>query len=100
MGQYNVDYFGNPHGRAASLPTSANINAEEDVDLVVHVGDISYAQGYVADWDVFFHQLLPLTSRVPYMVPDTTMRSLINPLAYIDCSWKSRAGLSEQWRQI
>jgi len=67
MGQYNVDYFDNPHGREPSIATSANINAEEDVDLIMHVGDISYAQGYVADWDVFFDQMLPVTSRVPYM---------------------------------
>jgi len=67
MGQYNIDYFDNPEGYEASLATSANINAEEDVDLVMHVGDISYAQGYIADWDVFFDQLHPLTSKVPYM---------------------------------
>ena len=68
MGQYNVDYFDNVHGREPSLGTSKNINEEEDVDLLVHVGDLSYAMGYVADWDVFFDQLLPLTSKVPYMV--------------------------------
>ena len=68
MGQYNVDYFDNPHGYKPSLGTSKNIHLEEDVDLVLHVGDISYAQGYVADWDVFFDQLYPLVSKVPYMV--------------------------------
>lgn len=68
MGQYNIDYFDNESGREPSLKTSANINAEENVDLIMHVGDISYAQGYVADWDVFFDQLHPITYSVPYMV--------------------------------
>lgn len=68
MGQYSLDQFESEHTRTPSLDTSNNINSEEDVDLIVHVGDISYAQGYVAEWDVFFDQLLPITSKVPYMV--------------------------------
>jgi hypothetical protein len=39
-----------------------------NVDVVLHIGDISYAVGYSAEWDQFFDQILPVASRVPYMV--------------------------------
>lgn len=34
------------------------------VNYVLKIAD----RGYVADWDVFFEQLLPVTAQVPYMV--------------------------------
>ena len=37
-------------------------------DIVFHIGDISYADGYVADWDQFTAQVEPIASAVPYMV--------------------------------
>jgi len=41
---------------------------EDQSLLVLHIGDISYARGYAAEWEQFHYQLLPITSRVPYMV--------------------------------
>ena len=38
------------------------------VDVVLHVGDIGYADGYEAHWDAFFRRIEPIASRVPYMV--------------------------------
>eukprot|EP01117_Protostelium_nocturnum_P005141 TRINITY_DN1866_c0_g1_i1.p1 TRINITY_DN1866_c0_g1~~TRINITY_DN1866_c0_g1_i1.p1 ORF type:complete len:569 (+),score=151.58 TRINITY_DN1866_c0_g1_i1:237-1943(+) len=38
-----------------------------DIDLVLHVGDISYAVGYSAQWDEFLEQIKPVASRVPWM---------------------------------
>ena len=35
-------------------------------DLVLHIGDISYAVGYSAQWDRFLDQIKPVASRVPY----------------------------------
>eukprot|EP00879_Flechtneria_rotunda_P003651 GHRR01003888.1.p1 GENE.GHRR01003888.1~~GHRR01003888.1.p1 ORF type:complete len:559 (+),score=122.66 GHRR01003888.1:217-1677(+) len=40
---------------------------EQGYQLLVHNGDISYARGYVTQWDNFMHQLEPLISQVPYM---------------------------------
>ncbi|KAM3704205.1 hypothetical protein ACJW31_04G158000 [Castanea mollissima] len=37
-------------------------------DIVFHIGDIAYADGYIADWDQFLQQVEPITSTVPYMV--------------------------------
>ena len=40
----------------------------EKLDVVVHSGDISYADGYEAHWDTFFNKVQPIAARVPYMV--------------------------------
>nr|POE75869.1 putative inactive purple acid phosphatase 27 [Quercus suber] len=37
-------------------------------DIVFHIGDIAYADGYIADWDQFLQQVEPIASTVPYMV--------------------------------
>jgi hypothetical protein len=37
-------------------------------DLLLHFGDISYARGYSADWDLFGLQIAPIATRVPYVV--------------------------------
>jgi len=38
------------------------------IDVVVHSGDISYADGYEAHWDTFFNKIQPIAARIPYMV--------------------------------
>jgi hypothetical protein len=40
---------------------------EGNVDSIFHIGDISYATGFLVEWDFFLHQIFPLASRVPYM---------------------------------
>eukprot|EP00743_Colponemidia_sp_Colp-15_P003277 GILK01003539.1.p1 GENE.GILK01003539.1~~GILK01003539.1.p1 ORF type:complete len:603 (+),score=98.53 GILK01003539.1:41-1849(+) len=53
-----------------ALNTSIRVERELDkqLDLVLHIGDISYAVGYAAVWDMFFAQVQHIASRVPYMV--------------------------------
>merc|ERR1711871_808172 len=40
----------------------------EGVDVVVHVGDISYAMGHGSKWDEWFHEIEPVSTQVPYHV--------------------------------
>ncbi|KAI4386410.1 hypothetical protein MLD38_004342 [Melastoma candidum] len=40
----------------------------ENYDIVFHIGDICYANGYVSQWDQFTAQIEPIASRVPYMI--------------------------------
>ncbi|KAB1217429.1 putative inactive purple acid phosphatase 27 [Morella rubra] len=40
----------------------------ENIDIVFHIGDLSYANGYVSQWDQFTSQVEPIASGVPYMV--------------------------------
>ncbi|KAJ7519051.1 hypothetical protein O6H91_20G020900 [Diphasiastrum complanatum] len=38
-----------------------------DVDMIYHIGDISYATGFLAEWDFFLEMIGSVASRVPYM---------------------------------
>lgn len=39
-----------------------------EIDFVLHVGDISYADGYMHHWDLFGRKVQDITARIPYMV--------------------------------
>jgi len=44
------------------------IDLAQKADVVLHIGDISYATGYSAKWDIFMASIEPIASYVPYMV--------------------------------
>ncbi|XP_057784787.1 probable inactive purple acid phosphatase 27 isoform X2 [Salvia miltiorrhiza] len=37
------------------------------VDSIFHIGDISYATGFMAEWDFFLHLISPLASQLSYL---------------------------------
>ncbi|KAF5732216.1 Nucleotide pyrophosphatase/phosphodiesterase [Tripterygium wilfordii] len=39
-----------------------------NIDIVFHIGDIVYANGYISQWDQFTAQVEPIASNVPYMI--------------------------------
>ncbi|KAL9247746.1 hypothetical protein vseg_021146 [Gypsophila vaccaria] len=41
--------------------------ASGNVDTIFHIGDISYATGFLVEWDYFLHLITPFSSRVSYM---------------------------------
>jgi len=49
------------------LVAKSYLDGEPGAHAILHVGDLSYAMGYAAEWDAFFHQIAPLARRVPYM---------------------------------
>lgn len=52
-----------------SLNTTSMIKAQLDsLDIVLQIGDISYALGYSSMWDVYFDQIEQIATRVPFMV--------------------------------
>ncbi|KAK6234430.1 hypothetical protein QUC31_006836 [Theobroma cacao] len=38
-----------------------------NVDSIFHIGDISYATGFLVEWEFFLHLITPLASQVTYM---------------------------------
>ncbi|OMO84079.1 hypothetical protein CCACVL1_11007 [Corchorus capsularis] len=48
--------------------TDQLINDLENFDIVFHIGDLPYANGYVSQWDQFTAQVEPIASAVPYMI--------------------------------
>ncbi|KAD2804164.1 hypothetical protein E3N88_37541 [Mikania micrantha] len=48
--------------------TKQLIDDLENIDIVFHIGDICYANGYLSQWDQFTSQIEPIASVVPYMI--------------------------------
>ncbi|XP_052198575.1 probable inactive purple acid phosphatase 1 [Diospyros lotus] len=40
----------------------------KNIDIVFHIGDICYANGYLSQWDQFTAQIEPIASTIPYMI--------------------------------
>ncbi|XP_028766166.1 probable inactive purple acid phosphatase 27 [Neltuma alba] len=52
-----------------SLNTTDQLIKDLDyIDIVFHIGDITYANGYISQWDQFTAQVEPIASKVPYMI--------------------------------
>mmetsp|Transcript_1844 Transcript_1844/g.5402 ORF Transcript_1844/g.5402 Transcript_1844/m.5402 type:complete len:625 (-) Transcript_1844:225-2099(-) len=70
MGQAEVD-GSNENGFGEQHPSLATVRGllrhSEGRRLVIHNGDISYARGYQSQWEVFFDQIEPLATRMPWM---------------------------------
>lgn len=73
--KYELGLILNSNGHGTSLqPGSVSVAkavAKEiqtgNVDSIFHIGDISYATGFLVEWDFFLHLITPLASQVPYM---------------------------------
>ncbi|CAK9192348.1 unnamed protein product [Sphagnum jensenii] len=46
---------------------SERLSTDKDVDMVIHIGDISYATGFLVEWDSFLEMITPVASAVSYM---------------------------------
>lgn len=44
----------------------------DEIDIVFHIGDIAYSNGYISQWDQFTSQVEPIASTVPYMIARLT----------------------------
>jgi len=65
--------LGDPiHSRAKSPGSAATLRTlsreVDDLDLILHVGDISYANGDPDIWDSFMDSIEPIASCTPYMI--------------------------------
>ena len=52
------------------------------VDVILHNGDISYADGDMAHWDTFMRKIEPVAARVPYMTTPGNHEFWFNFTAY------------------
>ncbi|KAJ7956050.1 Purple acid phosphatase [Quillaja saponaria] len=50
------------------LTTDQLIKDSENIDIVFHIGDLPYANGYISQWDQFKAQVQQITSKKPYMI--------------------------------
>jgi len=84
MGKGEVDGSEEHWLEKPSLQTTANIlSILEEINLVLHIGDISYAVGYSSQWDSFMQQIEPIATRVSYMtLPGNHERDYPNSGSY------------------
>ncbi|KAK9845224.1 hypothetical protein WJX81_000461 [Elliptochloris bilobata] len=54
--------------RATAARMAADMDAHPRTSLIVHNGDISYAEGRVYAWDVYMDMMAPVLRRAPYML--------------------------------
>ncbi|KAG2653542.1 hypothetical protein PVAP13_1NG460976, partial [Panicum virgatum] len=55
--------------RPGSLNTTDTLVKDLDnYDIVFHIGDLPYANGYVSQWDQFTARVAPITAKKPYMI--------------------------------
>ncbi|XP_042479945.1 probable inactive purple acid phosphatase 27, partial [Macadamia integrifolia] len=62
----SVEHYIQP-GAISVTEAIAKEVATGNVDSIFHIGDISYATGFLVEWDFFLHQIVPLASHVTYM---------------------------------
>jgi hypothetical protein len=60
-------FFFKQPGALSVIKAIANEVNSNNVNSVFHIGDISYATGFLAEWDFFMHLISPVASRVSYM---------------------------------
>ncbi|KAK7404269.1 hypothetical protein VNO78_05025 [Psophocarpus tetragonolobus] len=54
-------------GALSVIKAIANDVNSNNINSVFHIGDISYATGFLVEWDFFLHLINPIASRLSYM---------------------------------
>lgn len=70
-----------PMSDATVAEVTRRVEAAE-VDLVLHNGDVSYADGEMKHWDTFLRKIEPIASRVPYLTTPGNHEFWFNFSAY------------------
>jgi hypothetical protein len=58
----------NDYQHGAINTTDQLVKDLDNYDIVFHIGDLAYANGYMSEWDQFHEQVGDIAARVPYMV--------------------------------
>ncbi|XP_042515791.1 probable inactive purple acid phosphatase 27 [Macadamia integrifolia] len=62
----SIEHYIQP-GSISVTDAMAQEVASGNVDSIFHIGDISYATGFLVEWDFFLHQIGSMASHVSYM---------------------------------
>ncbi|KAK3162202.1 hypothetical protein QOZ80_1BG0086710 [Eleusine coracana subsp. coracana] len=62
----SVEHYIQPGSISVAKAVAKEIQTGK-VDSIFHIGDISYATGFLVEWDFFLHLITPLASQVSYM---------------------------------
>jgi len=78
----SVGDMGYANNSDATVARMAALVEDGAIDMVIHNGDISYADGEMVHWDVFMRKVQRVASRVPYMVTPGNHEFWFNFTAY------------------
>ncbi|KAJ9558211.1 hypothetical protein OSB04_012825 [Centaurea solstitialis] len=62
----SVEHYIQP-GSLAVVQAMADEVSSGNIDSIFHIGDISYATGFLVEWDFFLHLISPVASQISYM---------------------------------
>jgi hypothetical protein len=57
--------------------TDTLIEDLDNYDILFHIGDMPYANGYLSQWDQFTAQVAPISAKKPYMIARYSVYRLI-----------------------
>ena len=66
-GSWHHSWDFNDKGELPSINTTMGLYNDDSIEMVLHIGDISYAVGFMSEWENFFWQIEPVASRMPWM---------------------------------
>ena len=69
-----------------------NLTKSEAIDLLIHPGDIGYADGNMAGWDLFLRKIEPIASSIPYLTTPGNHELWFNFDAYKHRFWMADDG--------
>lgn len=89
----SVGDMGYGNASDATIKRISSLVEAGKLDLILHNGDISYADGEYSHWDVFMRKISPIACRVPYLVTPGNHELYFNFSAY-----KSRFAMPDDGR--
>ncbi|KAJ3675203.1 hypothetical protein LUZ60_004245 [Juncus effusus] len=62
----SIEHYIQP-GSVSVAQAIGKVIEKHTIDSIFHIGDISYATGFLVEWDYFLHSIQPFASHVSYM---------------------------------
>merc|ERR1711871_1053042 len=66
-GSFHHSWDFGDHGELPSQNTTDQLYKDKEAEMVLHIGDIAYAVGFLSEWNNFFWQIEPVSSLRPWM---------------------------------
>lgn len=70
------------HASDNTIASLIKLVERDEIDVVIHSGDVSYADGFEPHWDVFWNKVQPIAARIPYMTTPGNHEFWFNFTAY------------------
>ncbi len=83
------------HASDNTVASLIKLVENDEIDVIIHSGDVSYADGYEPHWDIFWNKVQPIAARVPYMTTPGNHEFWFNFTAYKARVFMPGSGIDE-----